>query len=411
MAPALKTKARTEAGLAPLSPELQARLESQMARVAAALLQEEADPALKALVTPDPQDAQWDLHLMAALGALKHPAIAPLLAALFGEARDKLRRKALKKTLHLLQTRGIAVPPDLLPREEVRLGAPRPGTAMAVVSPVFGNGDSYLILEGAPEVLGGNFLVSRLTETEGLKECVLLTLKRQQQDEFWGRFREQGLDEWFDLPPAYAVRLLDEAYRSHPDNDAGYRFAGLREKIVGHWGRPESAPAPVEALPPVPASERPRLLEHSRRLAMDPLFRSWIPGVEEIGPWLEKLAEVRKSPLVLSEPQKQVRLDAVLDEATRALYPPDTRGNWGRRLKAMAYYLHLKGREEDSRAALATAEDLAAPETSALTGESLFLKGLVQQTLLLVWQMHQPEEPAGASGLVAPPGDSLLIRR
>ncbi|MCK9374908.1 MAG: hypothetical protein M0P73_02035 [Syntrophobacterales bacterium] len=409
MARAPKPKART--GLAPLAPELQARLESQIAQVAAALQAEAGLDALKALVTPDPQDFEWDVHLMAALGAVKHPAMAPLLAALFGEARDKVRRKALKKTLHQLQTRGIAVPHDLLPREEVQVGAPRPGTAKALVSPLFGDGDCYLILQGPPEVLRGNFLVSRLSETEGLKECVLLNLKRQQQDEFWAQFREQGLDEWFDIPPAYAVRLLDEAYRSQPDNDAGYRFAGLREKIVGHWGRPESAPDPVEALPPIPASERPRLLEHSRRLAMDSLFRSWIPGVEEIGPWLEKLAEVQKSPLVLSEPQKQVRLDAVLDEATRALYPPDNRGNWGRRLKAMAYYLHLKGREEDSQAALATAEDLAAPETSALTGESLFLKGLVQQTLLLVWQMHQPEEPGGASGLVAPPGDSLLIRR
>ncbi len=410
MARAPKPKARTAAGLAPLAPELQARLESQIDQVAAALQAEAGLDALKALVTPDPRDVEWDVHLMAALGAMNHPTVAPLLAALFGEARDKVRRKALKKTLHQLRTRGIAVPHDLLPREEVQVGAPRPGTAKALVSLIFGNGDSYLILEGPPEVLRGNFLVSRLSETEGLKECVLLNLKRQQQDEFWAQFREQGLDEWFDLPPAYAVRLLDEAYRSHPDNDAGYRFAGLREKIVGHWGAPESGD-PVEALPPVPASERPRLLEHSRRLAMDPLFRSWIPGVEEIGPWLEKLAEVQKSPLVLSEPQKQVRLDAVLDEATLALYPPDTRENWGRRLKAMAYYLHLKGREEDSQAALATAEALAALETSALTGESLFLKGLVQQTLLLVWQIHRPEEPAGASGLVAPPGDSLLIRR
>ena len=46
---------------------------------------------------------------MAALGALSHPAIPPLLAALFGQARDKVRRKALKKTLHRLKTRGVAL--------------------------------------------------------------------------------------------------------------------------------------------------------------------------------------------------------------------------------------------------------------------------------------------------------------
>ena len=83
--------------------------------------------ALQKQVTADPQDPDWDAHLMAALGALSHPAIPPLLAALFGEARDKVRRKALKKTLHRLKTRGVAFPDDLLPREEVSFGACGPG--------------------------------------------------------------------------------------------------------------------------------------------------------------------------------------------------------------------------------------------------------------------------------------------
>ena len=85
---------------------------------------------------------------MAALGALSHPAIPPLLAALFGEARDKVRRKALKKTLHRLKTRGVAFADDLLPREEASFGAPRPGAAKVFVSPIFGDGESYVILEG-----------------------------------------------------------------------------------------------------------------------------------------------------------------------------------------------------------------------------------------------------------------------
>ncbi len=122
----------------------------------------------------------------------------------------------MKKTLHRLQTRGVAVSTDLLPREEASFGVPRPGAAKVFVSPIFGAGESYVILEGPPEVLGGNFLVARVSDQEGFKECVLLSLKRQQQAEVWGRFREQGLDEWFSPPPAYAVALLEEAYRGRP---------------------------------------------------------------------------------------------------------------------------------------------------------------------------------------------------
>jgi hypothetical protein len=406
-----QAKGRPAADLSALAPELAAALVSQVARVDAALAAGVDPDILQNLVTPDPDNPAWDVHLMAALGALTHPAIPRLLAALFGEARDKVRRKALKKTLHLLKTRGVAVAADLLPREAASLGAPRPGTIKALVSPIFGNGDSYVILEGPPGILGGNFLVSRVSDLGGLSECVLLSLNRQQQTEFWEQFREQGLDQWLAPPPAYAVRLLEEAYQRQPDNDAGYRYAAWREKIFRHWGPPEAAPDLDQVLPPVPPGERSRLLEHSRKLAVDPLFHSWIPGEAAIAPWLEKLAEVENSPLVLTDQQKQVRIDALLDEATRALYPVERRGDWRRRLRAMAYYLHLAGRQEDSRAALAAAADLDEPDRSALTGETPLLKALVQVSGQLLWEMQQPRETPAASGLVAPPGEARLIRR
>jgi hypothetical protein len=412
MARQKRAKARGANEPAALSPEARARLESMVARVAGLLSPEVEPAALQALVSPEPQDPDWDAHLIAALGALSHPAIPPLLAALFGQSRDKIRRKALKKTLHRLKTRGVAMADDLLPKEEVSFGAPRPGAATVFVSPIFGTGESYVILEAPSEILGGNFLVSRVSDQEGFQECVLLSLKRQQQAEVWGRFREQGLDQWFSPPPAYAVRLLEEAYARHADTAPGAaQYRALREKIFRHWGRPESAPDLDHELPAPAPEEMPRLLEHCRELALDPLLISFLPGPEEIAPWLAKLKEVEDSPLVLSEQQKQVRIDGVLDEATRALYPLETWADWGRRLLTTAYYLHISGREEDSRAARAAAADLVAPELSALAGGNAFLKSLVQSAVRLVLEMQPRREPAAPSGLIAAPGEAGLIRR
>jgi hypothetical protein len=403
-------KARGAHEPAPLSPEARARLESEVARVVEALSTETDPAALQALVSPDPQDPDWDAHLIAALGALSHPAIPPLLAALFGAARDKIRRKALKKTLHRLKTRGVAMAPDLLPKEEASFGAPRPGAAAVFVSAIFGVGETYVILEAPAEILGGNFLVARVSDQEGFKECVLLSLKRQQQAEVWGRFRDQGLDQWFSPPPAYAVRLLEEAY-THKTSSGAAQYGALREKIFRHWGRASAAPDLEQELPAFSPGEMPRLLEHCRELAMDPLFLSWMPGPEEIAPWLVKLKEVEDSPLVLSDQQKRIRTDGVLDEATLALYPPETRADWGRRLLTMAYYLHLLEREEDSRAVRAAAADLADPNRSDLHGENAFLKSLVHYAVRLAWEMQQPREPAAPSGLIASPGEMGLIRR
>ena len=243
MARQIRAKARGAAEPAPLSPEARARLESQVAGVVGALAAEVEPAALQAQVSSDPQDPDWDAHLIAALGALSHPAIPPLLAALFGQARDKIRRKALKKTLHRLKTRGVAMAPDLLPKEEVSFGVVRPGAAKVFVSPIFGFGETYVILEAPPEILGGNFLVARVSDQEGFRECVLLSLKRQQQAEVWGRFREQGLDQWFSPPPAYAVRLLEEAYAHKTGSGSGAaQYGTLREKIFPALGPSRSRP-------------------------------------------------------------------------------------------------------------------------------------------------------------------------
>jgi hypothetical protein len=407
-----RAKARGANEPAPLSPEARTRLETQVARVVGALAAEVEPAALEAQVSPDSGDPDWDAHLIAALGGLSHPAIPPLLAALFGQARDKIRRKALKKTLHRLKTRGVSMAPDLLPREEVSFGAPRPGAAKVFVSPIFGDGETYVILEAPAEILGGTFLVARVSDQEGFKECVLLSLKRQQQAEVWGRFREQGLDQWFSPPPAYAVRLLEEAYTHKAGAGSGAaQYGALREKIFRHWGRPEAAPDLDQELPSPSPGEMPRLLEHCRELALDLLLISFLPGPEEIAPWLVKLKEVEDSPLVLSEQQKQIRIDGVLDEATRALFPPETRPDWGRRLLTTAYYLHLSGREEDARAARAAAADLAAPELSPLAGENAFLKSLVQHAVVFAYEMQKPREPESESGLVATPGESRILRR
>jgi hypothetical protein len=407
-----RAKVRGATAPAALDPAARARLDRQVAGVVGALEKGGGLAELQEQVTADPQAPDWDAHLMEALGALSHPAIPPLLVALFGAARDKVRRKALKKTLHQLKTRGVAFSDDLLPREAASFGVPRPGIATVFVSPIFGVGESYVILEGPPEVLGGNFLVSRVSDQEGFKECVLLSLKRQQQAEVWERFREQGLDQWFSPPPAYAVALLEEAStRAVGAGPGAAQYRALREKIFRHWGRPEAAPDLERELPGLSPAEMPQLLEHCQKLALDRLFHSFLPGPEEIAPWVRKLEEAEASPLVLSDQQKYLRRDGVLDDAARALYPVESRADWGRRFLTTSYYLHLSGREEDSRALRAAATDLANSDRSALTGENPFLKSLVQYALHLAHEMQQPREPAAASGLVAPPGEAGLIRR
>jgi hypothetical protein len=403
---------RVAGGPPPLSPESAAALKAQVARLEAALAAEEDPAILPDLVSTRPDDLAWDLNLVNALGRIAHPGIPPLLAALFGSKPDKERHKALKKALHLLKTRGVPTP-DLFPREGPE--SPQAAAAselQAQVSAIFGNGERYLILEGPREVLGGNLLVARVNDRQGLRECHLLSLKRKQRQEFWEQFHSQGLDTWAETPPVYVLRLLEEALALTPDGEPGREaYLPLRETLWRRLGRPGDAPGLEELLPPLAPGERGGFLELSRRLATGELCRSWLPSPDEIVPWLTKLRAAQDSVLVLSEQQQRQRQEGVLDEATAALFPQETRPRWGRRLLEMAYFLDLAGRSQEARAAQAAGEDLLSGERSALAGENPFLQELVRYALMLAWEFFKQQEPAAQpSPLLASPTEPLIRR-
>jgi hypothetical protein len=400
--------------LPPLPAEAAAALQDLTARAAAGLEEGQDPESLRLMLGATTGDLDWDLHLIAALGGLAHPGVPELLAALFGVNPDKPRRKALKRALHLLKTRGVPVPEDLLPREgAVSLRTPGRGPALAYISQVLGNGGRYVILEGPKEVLGGNFLVSLVSDQEGIQECHLLSIKSRQRQEFWDHFREQGLAEWATPPPAYAVRLLEETNDLKPDAEGASRYRSLKPRIFQEWGRPEEAPELEALLPPLNPGEQSRLRDQSRELARHPLFLSWLPGPEELAPWLNKLREVQQSPLVLSDQQRQARMGDVVDEAVLALYPPETRERWRHRLLDMTYFLDLRGQGPEGRLAQAAAQDLARGSRGPLAGENPFLQALVWEALKMALEFLEQtqKEAASSSPLLAPFADPLLIRR
>jgi hypothetical protein len=408
-----KKTRRAGAHLPSLSPGDAAALQEHLDRLQEALAAGTDPEALPNLVPARPGDLAWDLHLIQGLGKIPHAGIPALLADLFGPSLDKERFKAIKKVLHTLKTRGVPVPAELFSREEVGgPGAPEAPAIQAQVSSIFGNGERYVILEGPREILGGSLLVARLSDLHGIRECHLLTLKRKQRDEFWQQFYSQGLDAWAEAPPAYVLRLLEEALALTPDGAPSRdAYLPLRETLWRQLGRPEDAPVPAEVLPTLSPGERGGYLEQSRKLATSELCRSWLPSPEEIVPWIEKLKAAQDSVLVLTEAQQRVRQEGVLDDATAALFPKENRSHWGRRLLEMAYFLDLSGRGEEARAAQAAGEDLVHGERSAISGENPFLQELVRYALMLAWEFIKQQEPQPqTSPLLAPPTEPLIRR-
>ncbi len=406
----VRKKAATPPPLPSLTPEAAAVLEARLAALKEALAGGAEPKELAGLLAPGPPDPAWEDHLLAALVQLAHPAVPPLLVLLFGQGADRRRQKALKKALHLLKTKGVPVAADLLARKEREVSSGSRPAVTARVSPVLGLGERYVILEGSRQALGATMLVARLSDLAGLKEFHALEATRSQREELWQHLREQGLEHWIEVPPPYATKLLEEALALNPDAAGAKDYAALRSRLWQHLGRPEEAPRLEEELPPLSAPELATALEQARHLGRHPLFHPWLPAPEEVAPWVQKIQEAEASPLILAEHQQRTRLEGILEEAARALFPLESRALWQRRLLDMAFVLKSLGRSEEARAARAAAQDLAARSASPLLGESPFLLGLVEVAIWLAREYLRRTEPSPTpSGLVAPPGAAPLI--
>jgi hypothetical protein len=409
MARRVKDKKAPDATLPPLAPEEAAALEVLVGRVAQALAAEPDLEALQTMVQTRPQDRAWDLHLIAALGALAHPVIPRLLTELFTAPIDKARRKALKRAFHALQSRGVAAPLDLLPPEEGLSVRETSGGLQAHVSQALGNGERYVVLEGPRDLMGGNILAARLHDQEGFRECHVFDLKSKFRQEFWDSLTKGGAVQFQAAPVSYALSLLEEAYGANPQTAVAVTYASSRVGILSSQGPPET-PDLDALLGEITPADRSRLLDESRKLAQDPLFYSWIPDAEEIAPWFGKLQEILESRLVLTDQQKQARIDDLANEAVQAMFPLEARPRWRRRLWDMAHYLALQGRREDARVAAAAADDLV-QDRSHLLGETVFLKTLTVMALRLSWEAEKGPAEAEPLGLLAPPTEPLIVRR
>ncbi len=407
-----KTKGPGTPGLTLLAKGEEAALQDQVSRIKQALEANQDLEALKELAAPLPEAPAFQLHLLNALGNIAHPAIPPLLAALFSETSHRQVRKALKRALHLLKTRGVPVPADLFPRDEVSiLHRGEIPALQAFVSPVYGPGDRLVVVESNQETFEGNFLVVRINDQQGFQECHPLSIKRKARNEIWEKLRQDGLDDWVSVPLAYAMGLLEEAYKAGPrEGNAAIMYRSIREKLMARVN-PEEESQVAKLLPSLEPPQRQKWLQQSPGLAREKLFLTWLPPMPEVTPWLMKLKEIRESPLVLSEFQQKERTEAVLDEAVASFFPPEKRTPWGHRLLEMAYFLDRQGEWEKARAAQAAGEDLLEKPESLLVAGNPFLTELAWVALLMGARLL--DEVQGASqeaGGILKPNEPLIIK-
>lgn len=336
-----------------------------------------------------------------ALGEVGGAAAASTLARRASGDAPRALRKTLRRALFRLQQRGVPVPAEEAQPVHVPVAGP---DLEGLVSAFDGNGDRLIWL-ARPRAGGGTLLLAaEVNEPDGLRDVRLAEVSRKELRALRERLQKQSGLRLVTAPWAVLDALIVEGHERAVAQDTSDRSRDyLRHRPELVHAAPGSPVEPRSALAPPPSDdERPALVASSGDLVTLPELRTWWPRPDAAAPFVEEIAALRDSPIVLNRMQQDERLRAVLARAATALYPPQV---VARRLEGTAYVLAETGRAAAARSALAAA---AALRAGTGADDVPLLRALVHQglgTILASEQSRREEERRGS--LVLTPGEAL----
>jgi hypothetical protein len=378
-------------------------VESRDVAAAAGVSREDAARAARvvaAIAKATPEDAlalPAPLAVAAARAALA-AGRADLLAALAAHPGKETAKEA-KRGLHLLRSRGVAVPEP--PRPAPPTAAPAPEAPLACyATAIDGQGERAIWIPRSIAGKGVEIAQAVVSDVEGLLEVQLGVIGRKE----WRRLLEGLLDKGAamglgEVDRARAVGLVAAA-RALNDR-SGRRVPEGADLWLAQLGpaSPVTDPPPPG---PLPEGEEREALAASGALHAQPLFATWMadePFLREIA---AKLDEVAVSPLYVDDRQRAEQLvRTVADAVDRYLEDGGRRAALSRRLLAIAGHLRERGDLPRANAAAAAGRALAA---GAAARDVPFARTLVEKAFPGVRPPEPPPESAssGSPLVIAP---------
>jgi hypothetical protein len=321
-------------------------------------------------------------RLATAAGQIFGPASAQFLAEMQAGASGPLRRE-VRRALFRLRQHGIEAPAASAasPKAAVPGGE---SNLSALISPIDSSGARLVwILKARPQ--GGLSRLHGLTsEQEGLVGAQLTHISRRELREERRDIEQRASIKLVEADYRLADVMLFEAYRRTPEQRRGQvgNFLALRAEILP--GSP-----PVEYRHPIYDDFSASLgQEPSPDLLKESELDGWVIPEPDLKPYLDEVAEIRESPLVLNKFQQEERINSVVARAVDQLLGGDAGVLMRRRLEDTAYYLDRMGRKEAARWAASAAARIRDGEA---LGRVAFFVQYVMRSMGLVLQEQETQ--------------------
>jgi hypothetical protein len=321
-----------------------------------------------------------DIALAKSLGDWVCPESAALLHRMAVQSSSKSIRKAVRRSIFRLKSKGVEV-------EEIRDSSPpvyRPPQAPHPEEGFLSSLDSAgsrIVWLTIPKTSQGIRAASALvSDTAGLIEFHMAETTRKGLQEHLAELQTHVPWEFVEADADYCHGLILEAVETGKKNGKPVPPEFLEWEYI--LGRPVALPLKpliYQFLRDEEAKSRPDLSDLSPSLFQLPIFQSWILPKEDLDKYFKLFADASSSRLVLAPHQQESRIFEIYRLAVHELFDHERRMLYRRRLEEMAYILWRKEKESEARTSLAAA--MAMEEESRLLSPHPFLLELVKRSL------------------------------
>jgi hypothetical protein len=304
---------------------------------------------------------------------------------------DKVLSKEAKRCLHLLRTRGVAVP------EAPRAAPPPPAPVAEEVFPCYGSsidsqGERAVWISRNVPGRGVEVGQAVISDVNGLIELQVGVLGRKEYRTFGRDIAERGQTMGVaEIDPGNARGLVAQARRQ---NDASGRAVPEgADAWLARLGPGILPPDPSAAFPPLPDEDERAALAASADLHSLPVLRGWIADEAALRALAATLDGLQASKVVADEGQRTEQMAAAVAEALEAWLDPACRQRLSSRLFAVALHFQGTGFADRAARAAAAARALAA--------------GSPGSTIPFARSMVEKAFPSGGSG--SPPAPATPV--
>ena len=351
----------------------------------------------------------FTLAFVDALGSTPSPVAVKVLQILQKIPAEKPVRRALKAALYRLERQGL-VKKEEETESEPRVLIPRPADrqAEAWASWPESQGERGMVLK-LPDAGRGYVMAIAVVNSEDVFhefEAIQTTRKgvRALLDKMTGGVEGRLIE----IPLEHFRFLIEEVagiyQRQSHALPSGYEPI---HKYLASWVEVVSSPHVYNLLDEKEIVEDPLLLRTSDSLLEVQPFVTWRLSEGLIQSFVEKIKELSESRLVISQSVQMERTAQIHREAAAEIFTPELRQHYRRLLEETALLLHLTGRPQEAKRALAVAIDLE--NEIGLFTEDNFILGLVKRSIAgeVGSQVEGAEEQAKRemtteSGLIIP---------